>query len=616
MAVRKNKRKKREGKISRRMQRRLWMTFGVVCVLFAILIGRLMYIEYTSGAKYEKIVLSQQKYNSTIIPFQRGNIEDSKGTVLVTSVDVYNVILDSKVINANKDCIETTLKYLKECFPEIDIDKAKEMIEKDKDNSYCILAKKVSYEEMSRFQALMDDEDTKDEISGIWFEKEYERKYPYGTLAAALLGFATTGNTGIIGLENYYNTTLNGVNGRSYGYLNTDSSFQETVVEPENGKTLITSLDVNIQSIVETAVADFNLAHATEEGDGSKNTAVLVMNPNTGEILAMATYPTFDLNQPRDLSKFFTEDELNHMSADDQLNFLNNLWRNYPVSSTYEPGSTFKPFTVACGLDTGTLKGDETFLCDGGEQIGTYYVHCVNRNGHGVETIEGALKDSCNDALMQMSYRIGATNFAQYQALFGFGQKTNVDLPGEATTKDLIYSEDELKKTINLATNAFGQNFNVTMVQLASAFCSLINGGTLYQPHIVSSIQDSTGNVVNEIEPVVLKKTVSQEVSEQLKEYLLSVVADGTGHTAGVDGYNIGGKTGTAQKLPREENNYLVSFIGYAPQDHPEVVIYTIVDEPNVEDQAHSSYAQEITHNILSQILPYMNIETAQTVNQ
>ena len=591
------------------MQRKLWFVFGVFCVLFVILIARLMYIEYSSGKKYEKIVLSQQEYDSEIIPFQRGDIEDSKGTVLATSVDVYNVILDAKVLNANEDCIDSTFSALSEYIPEADTQKGRSVLSDDPDNQYTVLAKKISYEEMEAFEQAADAEDSN--IKGIWFEKTYQRVYPYGSLGAALIGFATSGNTGVIGLENQYNSILNGVNGRSYGYLNSDSSLEQTVIDAENGKTLVTSIDVNIQSIVEQAISDFNAQYANENGDGSKNTAVLVMNPQTGEILAMATYPTFDLNNPRDLTAFFDQSEIDAMSADDQLNFLNNLWQNYPVSHTYEPGSTFKPFTVACGLDTGTLTGDETYFCDGGEVIGDYTVHCVNRSGHGLLTVQQALMESCNDALMQMSYAIGAHNFAEYQNLFGFGQKTNIDLPGEARTDSLIYTEEQLGQTINLATNAFGQNFNTTMVQLASAFCSLINGGTLYQPHVVTKIVDSSGNTVREIEPLVLKQTVSKEVSDQMKTYLRAVVAEGTGKTAGVDGYDVGGKTGTAQKLPRSEGNYLVSFIGYAPQDTPEVLIYTIVDEPNTADQAHSSYAQEITHNILAQILPYLNIETS-----
>ena len=610
--------KKKRVRILKRMQRKLLISFLIICALFVGLIGRLMFIEYSSGERYEKIVLSQQEYDSTTIPFQRGNIVDSKRTVLATSVDVYNVILDCKVLNANDaTVIASTVEAVAECFPEIGREAVEEELEDNPDSQYSVLAKKVSYEEMSKFTDLQEerreDDDPDNNITGVWFEKEYKRVYPYGSMAAATLGFTTSGNVGVVGLENQYNSVLNGVNGRSYGYLNNDSDLERTVIEAQNGNTLVTTLDANIQSIVEQEILNFNQQYTNENGLGSKNTAVLVMDPDTGGILAMAQYPGFDLNNPWDLSAYYTPEELTAMSEQDQLNILNQLWKNYAVTNTYEPGSTAKPFTVAGGLESGALKGDETFVCDGGEQIAGYNVRCVNRNGHGLETIQDALVNSCNDALMQMSYRIGPVTFSQFQSLFGFGQRTWIDLPGETSTASLIYDEKALESTINLATNSFGQNFNVTMVQMASAFCSLVNGGKLYQPHLVERITDDAGNTVQEIEPVLRKQTISKEVSDQMKQYLRAVVTDGSASAAGVDGYDVGGKTGTAQKFDTEtgqraKGKYLVSFIGYAPQEHPEVLVYVIVDEPNVEDQAHSSYALGIAHNILQQILPYMNI--------
>ena len=600
--------KKKRVRILKRMQRKLLISFLIICALFVGLIGRLMFIEYSSG----------ERYDSTTIPFQRGNIVDSKGTVLATSVDVYNVILDCKVLNANDaTVIASTVEAVAECFPEIGREAVEEELEDNPDSQYSVLAKKVSYEEMSKFTDLQEerreDDDPDNNITGVWFEKEYKRVYPYGSMAAATLGFTTSGNVGVVGLENQYNSVLNGVNGRSYGYLNNDSDLERTVIEAQNGNTLVTTLDANIQSIVEQEILNFNQQYTNENGLGSKNTAVLVMDPDTGGILAMAQYPGFDLNNPWDLSAYYTPEELTAMSEQDQLNILNQLWKNYAVTNTYEPGSTAKPFTVAGGLESGALKGDETFVCDGGEQIAGYNVRCVNRNGHGLETIQDALVNSCNDALMQMSYRIGPVTFSQFQSLFGFGQRTWIDLPGETSTASLIYDEKALESTINLATNSFGQNFNVTMVQMASAFCSLVNGGKLYQPHLVERITDDAGNTVQEIEPVLRKQTISKEVSDQMKQYLRAVVTDGSASAAGVDGYDVGGKTGTAQKFDTEtgqraKGKYLVSFIGYAPQEHPEVLVYVIVDEPNVEDQAHSSYALGIAHNILQQILPYMNI--------
>ena len=599
------------------MHNKLYIVFGVLCILFVALIFRLMYIEYTSGEKYEKIVLSQQEYDSTIIPYKRGDIVDSKGTVLATSVDVYNVILDSKVLHANEEKISSTIAYLTQCFPEITADQVNQEITDNPDREYTVLAKHVSYEEKAAFEALMNGEDTKDQIAGIWFEKEYTRTYPYNSLASAMIGFANA-TTGVIGLENQYNDTLNGTNGRSYGYLNADSNLEQTVIEPENGYSLVATIDTNIQSIVESAILQANeeMKQETEgQATGSNNTAVLVMDPQNGDVLAMASYPNFDLNNPKDLSAYFTEEELAGMSDEDKMNQLNKLWQNYTISNTFEPGSTFKPFTEAMGLDSGSLRGDETYICDGSEWVSGHEIHCVNRSGHGTEDLRGALRDSCNDALMQMVRAIGPANFAKYSREYGFGQKTGIDLPGEASTASLIFSEEQLARTeSNLAVSSFGQGFNVTMIQLASSFCSLINGGNIYQPHVVKKIVDGSGNTVQEISPVVTKETVSQEVSDTLRDYMYTVVSEGIGAKAAVEGYAIGGKTGTAEKVPRGSGNYVVSFIGFAPVDDPQVVVYVVVDEPHVADQSHCSQSSYIAKNIFSQILPYMNIERMDSV--
>ncbi len=585
-----------------------------VCVLFAVLMARLAFIEYSSGEKYERIILAQQQYDSLIIPYQRGDITDVRGTVLATSVDVYNVILDCKVLNANEDKIDSTLNHLSECFPDIDIAKARLTLADDPQKQYTVLAKKVSYEEMRKFQQIAEDEETSGEVAGIWFEKEYQRQYPYGSLAAAMLGFTTSGNVGMGGIETYYSQELNGTNGRSYGYVNSDNNVEAAVIEPENGHSIASTIDVNIQTIVEREVAAFNKRYARNGAPGSKHTAFLAMDPQSGSVLAMASYPTYDLNNPRDLKGILKKKDLKDMSDEEKMDALNELWQNFCITTTYEPGSTFKPFTVACGLETGKLSGNESYYCDGYEHIADYDVKCVNRNGHGMLDIRGALMKSCNDALMQMSYAIGADSFAEYQRLFGFGQRTGIDLPGESRTDTLIYSKNDLTHTINMATNSFGQNFNTTMIQLGSAFCSLVNGGNLYLPHVVDHISDDAGNIVKSFEPVILKKTVSQETSTQMKDYLRSVVSDGTGAVAGVDGYDIGGKTGTAEKQPRSAGNYLVSFIGYVPQEHPQLLVYCIIDVPNVDDQAHSNYAQEIVHSVLEQVLPYMGIEPTEEV--
>lgn len=596
------------------MRAKLIVLFAAFLAVLCGLVGVLTYIESTSGDKYEKKVLSMQSYDSKTIPYQRGDIVDRSGTVLATSVAVYNVILDCSQMTYKEEYIQPTIQALVQCFPELDEAALNAYATEKKDSRYIVLAKKLPYDEIQKFVELEDKTDKKGNkvnpnIKGVWFEKEYQRNYPYKSLAASVIGFTSSGNVGTIGLENYYDDTLNGINGREYGYLNSDSNFEKTVIPAQDGSNLVISIDSSIQSIVEKKIQEFNDAYRDNyyEGDGSADTAVVIMNPQNGEVLAMADYPEFDLNNPRDLSSMYSEEEQNNMTDDETMDILNGLWQNYCVTATYEPGSVQKPFTVASGLETGTINDKMTFVCDGAEVFSGQRVSCVNRNGHGVETIRKTLMDSCNDAIMQMSYKIGKKNFLEYQSIFGFGQKTGIDLPGEANTSSLVYTEEEIKP-IDLATNAFGQNYNCTMIQMVSAFSSLINGGTYYQPHLVTKITDASGNTISTIEPKAVKQTVSESTSDQIRDYLYDVVSKGTAGTAKVDGYSMGGKTGTAQKIPRKDRKYLVSFMGFAPYDDPQLVIYCVVNEPNVADQSHSYFAQNIVREILEEVLPYMNI--------
>ncbi|MEE0117039.1 MAG: penicillin-binding protein 2 [Lachnospiraceae bacterium] len=606
----KRRKKKIPTRFSRKMQKKLLIVFSLISVALIGLIGRLMYIEYTSGAKYEKIVLSQQEYDSSTIPYRRGDIVDTKGTILATSTDVYNVILDCKVLNNDEKKIEPTITALVQCFPDLNADELRQLIQNEPNKQYNVLEKRLPYDQIQGFVTLQEDKKNNPDIDGVWFEKEYIRKYPYGSIGSSVIGFTTSGNVGMAGIENSYNSTLNGINGREYGYLNSDNNFEKTIKAAEDGNVVVSTIDLNIQSIVEEKVAQFQIdnANVAREGAGSKHTAVVVMNPQNGEVLAMAQYPNYDSSNPRDLSAYYTQEQIDAMSDDEKLDALNGLWQNYCLTETYEPGSTAKPFTVAAGLETGTLSGDETYLCDGSELVSGSTIHCVNRNGHGLEGIREALMNSCNDALMQMSYAIGVDNFVEYQKIFGFGQKTNIDLPGEARTDSLIYTRDSMT-AVDLATNSFGQNFNTTMIQMSGAFCSLINGGYYYQPHVVKKITDEDGNTIQTMDNTLIKQTVSEATSEKIKGYLYSTVSEGgTGKYAKVNGYSMGGKTGTAQKIPRGQGNYLVSFIGYAPQEKPQLMVYVIVDEPNAEDEAHSSYAQGIAQEIFAETLPYLNI--------
>lgn len=599
------------------MQKKLVLLFVAIILAFVFLIGRITYINAANGEDYTRIVLDQQQYDSRTIPFKRGDIVDRNGTKMATSERVYNVILDVKVMTSDEDSIEPTIQVLKDCF-EIDEGEVRDLIEESPSSRYNILKKGVDYETYKKFEAIDEDDENYPDVAGIWLEEDYVRTYPYNTLASDVIGFTVDGNVGSNGIEASYNNILNGTDGREYGYLDETSTVERTVKEAVNGDTVMSTIDLQVQSIVEKHILEFNEQHKNEAsaGEGSKNTAVIVMNPQNGEILAEASYPNYDLNQPRDLTKYYTQETIDAMSDEEQLETLNSLWNNFCVSDTYEPGSTFKPFTIAAGLETGILTGDETYYCGGVLHVGDHDIHCSNRDGHGTQTLKQALENSCNVALMEIGEALGAEEFCRYQELFGFGEYTGIDLPGEGETSGLLYTPENMDAA-SLATNAFGQNFNVTMTQLAASFCSLINGGNYYEPHVVKQIQDENGNVTENIDPVLVKKTISEETSEVIKDYMLGVVQEGTGSSAAVEGYDIGGKTGTAEKLPRGNGKYLVSFIGYAPQENPEVVVYVVVDEPNVAAQASSSYATELASGIMSEIFPYLGItkssETADT---
>lgn len=638
-AARRRKRKPRRKwlKLNRRNHLKMMVIFFGIIVALAGLMGRLVYIEHTSGQKYQKIVLAQANYDSRIIPFRRGDILDCNGIALATSLDVYNIILDANQITSKEKYLEPTLAALMECFPqELSETEIRTFIRENPTSRYKVLAKRISYEKVQAFldlqqggktdQVQKQDEqenqketekdetsDTAENIKGVWFEKEYQRNYPYKTLASAVIGSTTSGNLGMAGLENYYNSTLNGTNGRQYGYLNSDNAVERTIKDAVNGNNIVTTIDMNIQTIVEAKIKEFNRAYRNEArpGNGAENIGVIIQDPNTGGIKAMANFPDYDLSNPRSLDGFYTKEEIEKMSEDDKADALNQIWRNFCISDTFEPGSVQKPLTVAAGLDSGKLTGKESFVCDGVEVIADREIRCVARYGHGSETIQGALMDSCNDALMQMARRMGKEVFATYQSNFGMGLRTNIDLPGEARTDTLIHPLETMS-SVDLATSSFGQSYNCTMIQMISAFSSIINGGYYYQPHIVSKITDENGSLVKEIKPQLLKQTISKETSDQMKEYLFATVSEGTAGVAKVPGYSMGGKTGTAEKLPREDNNYVVSFIGYLPQEHPQLVIYAVIDTPNQptehEEQAHSTFAQNLAREILEEILPYMNI--------
>lgn len=607
----------------------VWL-FGIVVLAFVGLGIRITVINASQGKQYSKQVLSQsqQKYDSRVIPFKRGDITDRNGVVLATSEKVYKVILDCKVVNTKEEYVEPTIKALEDVLG-LDEETIREKLEDEttKSSQYQILQSNVSINQKKAFEDYTDvssDEAketlTKEEIAersnvkGVWFEEDYRRVYPLNSTASHLVGFTYTGDTADWGIEGYYSSTLNGVNGRQFGYYNSDDDVEQTIIDPVNGNSVQSTIDLNIQQVVEKYIDKFmtGMANGPRGEQGAANVGVVVANPKNGEILAMATDNPYNLNNPRDLTPYYSDEEIKQMKDKDDgtmLKALYGIWQNYCISDAFEPGSTVKPLTIGAALDADVVQPTDTFVCDGYQKFGDTMIRCsIYPRAHGTETLSDLIKHSCNDGLMQIGALLGPEEFLKYQKIFNFGSTTGIDLPGEAT--GILHSEENLSSgSTELASASFGQGYTCTMIQEIAAICSAINGGYYYQPHVVSKIMNEDGDVIKDIQPVVTKQTVSSDVSALIRQYMGAVMeSDGTGATAKVDGYSMGGKTGTAQKYPREDKKYLVSFIGFAPLDDPQVVVYVVVDEPNAEYQADSLYAQYLYKGIMTEILPYLNI--------
>lgn len=608
------------------MQKKLVVLFGLLLLAFAGLSYRLYAINKEDGQSYKKQVLSQRRYDSTTLPFKRGDILDAKGTPLAVSEKVYNLVLDTRQMLEDKEALEPTVSALVSQFG-LDETELRNYISNNPSSAYRIWARRLTFSEISDFLALQADTENNPHIKGVWFEEEYKRVYPNGTLACDAIGFTSSDNVGTYGLEEYYNDVLNGTAGRVYGYLNEGSDFERTTKAAVDGNTIISTIDVNIQTIVEKYLKEFDEEYKDKVRTalGSEQTACIIMEVDTGEVLAMASYPNYDLNDTRNTEnligmpaldekgkktgEYLTEEMLADMDDDSMYRQLNALWKNYCIADTYEPGSTAKPFTVAAALETGAINGTEVYQCNGSLDRGGHNIKChsYRYGGEGAVSVKDSVALSCNVGLMYIAEALGSEDFAKYQNTFGFGLKTNIDLAGEARTVGLVYPADKLGPS-ELATNSFGQSFNVTMIQMITGFCSLINGGYYYEPHMVSKIVSPTGATVQNIEPRVLKQTVSASTSEKILEYCNAVVTEGTGKTARPAGYAIGGKTGTAETLPRGNKEYVVSFMGYAPADDPKIAIYVVVDRPNTVEQDDAKYATRIVRNILTEVLPYLNI--------
>jgi len=603
-----------------RMRKHLLIMLIIATAMMVAVVAKLIYIRVAKGDSYEDVVLTQRTYTDKVVPYKRGDILDTNGLVLATSKKIYTLVLEPKNILVKDATKEATKAALLEFF---DFTEEELSTYLAKTESYYEVARKnLEYDDVQAFKDYASNYNsthTDSKVQGVSFEESYERVYPNEDLACHVIGYMVGKITGGNGLEGKYDSMLSGQDGREYTYLNSDY-YEQSIIEPAtDGCSVITTIDSEIQKIVQEKCEEF------DETMNASNISVLVMDPSDCSVLAMYNSHQFDCSDAYDLDacKYQFDTEAGYELTDaeweakkDELTdeeieaALENVWYNYSITQTLEPGSTYKTFTISGALEDGVVTENDSFYCDGYQDVADYTIKCHNVYGHGMLTLSQALAYSCNDALMQIAALEGRTVFAKYQRLFGFGQMTGIDLNGEPSEESLstqIYDEEGLN-AVELATSSFGQGVYVTMMQLCTAFCSAINGGYYYKPYIVKQIVDADGNVVQNHSNTLVRRAISEETSETMRELLHGVVTDGTARKAIVDGYEIGGKTGTAEKWPRDQGNYILSFIGFAPVDNPEVVIYCVVDEPHVDDPANTGAGTLLFNAIAEDLLPYMNI--------
>ena len=578
---------------------------------FALMFGRVLYMKVVHGAEYEAAAKNQQinRYDITIPP-NRGSILDRNNQVLAISTTVYNVALDSlqlaEVAQQYPEEQEKTLTTLCEYFPELDYNTLKQYVtvnpetgELYMNNHWKYLVKGIERSVKEELEAM--------NLKGVYFEKSSKRSYPLNSSACHLVGF--TRGDAQWGLEGYYNSYMEGTPGRSFILYNGADSVVHQDYDAKDGDTIITTIDYNIQKIAEEVVAE------TAAEWSAKNVAAMVMDPYTGEVYAMAESHSFDLNNPNEIPEWETDitytENWDQLSNEEQLNYLNTMWKNFCVSDTYEPGSIFKPMLVAAALEEGVITPNSSFQCNGYTDIGGYRIKCHLVSGHGNINVEQIMAQSCNMGVIQIANLLGADKFYEYQREFGFGDYTGIDLPGEAAGQ--LHSKESIGPT-ELATMSFGQTFNCTSIQVIAAFSSLINGGNLVKPHVVSQIVDADGNVVLENDTEVVRRVISEKTSAYMRTALKATVENGLAKKLEIDGYSIGCKTGTAEQGSRTNDDlWALSNMSYFPAENPKYIVFTVINQP-------SDYVEGVqtptpmTKKLIEGIIKYDNLEPTQPV--
>ncbi len=598
------------------MRRKLAFTYIVVAAVLFALVVYLLVLMRNNGEEYQLKILSQQGYDASTLAFRRGNITDRNGTVLAYSEEVYNLILDPSVIlytssaknpEPNRKATVTALVSVFG-YDEAEINA---LLDEKPKSSYVRFARQLSAEEVNRFTEYQTQYNTakdehkkklhNDKVTGVWFETEYQRAYPYKTLACTVLGFSGAESTeGHWGIEEYYNDALSGINGKIYSYINAEGDYESVTEAAVSGCTIVSTIDYNVQKAIEETVAEYKTEHEY------KNIGVIVMDPSSGEILGMATDKVYDPNDPMDFSYMLSDEALEAMTDEEKSAFQNALWRNFAVNDAYTPGSVSKELTVAMALEENVIDTDTMFICDGGETIQGTTIHCNRVEGHGTLSLTESLMMSCNDAMMNIAGRLNVQTMLRWQRQFGLGSRTGIDLPGEAT--GILFSESNMS-LIDLATCSFGQGYSSTMIQMAAAYCSILNGGYYYTPHIVRQVLDENGGIVTAVRPELIRTTVTESTCDFLKQAAFETVNGGTAAAAALAGHTVGGKTGTAQKYPIEEHNYVISFMGFTPVSSPKLLVYVVVDEPEHEGTNVSARsAVVLERDIMAKIIPYLGI--------
>lgn len=560
-------------------KRKYLFLFGCLSVLFLVLAGRLFYLMVLSSEELsEKALGVEQRERS--IKAARGIIYDRNGVVLADNQPVCTI----SVIHSQVTEPEKVIKLLSE---KLSMDEAEIRKKVEKISSREKIKSNVPKETA--------DEIREASLSGVKVDEDYKRYYPYGSLASKVLGFTGSDNQGILGLESKYDSVLKGTDGTiltltDFQGIEIESAAEERI-EPVQGDSLYLSLDYTMQSFAQQA------AEKVLKEKQAKSVSVILMNPQNGEIYAMVNVPEYDLNEPYELLDVYAGGE---GSENDKLN---SMWRNPLISDSYEPGSTFKIVTATAALEEGKVSLEDTFNCPGFKIVEDRKIRCHKTQGHGTETFREGVMNSCNPVFMEIGARVGAEAMLKYYRKLGLYEKTGVDLPGEAGS---IMHKLENIGAVELATMSFGQSIQITPLQLLRAVSAVVNGGTLVTPHFAVRTEDSVTGEITELTYETEPGNVSETTSETMRSLLEAVVSEGTGKNARVEGYQVGGKTATSEKLPRGTGKYISSFLGFAPADHPEIMGLILIDEP-VGVYYGGTIAAPVMAEIFQNILPYLD---------